>query len=91
MANVDVLRILPSPYYADVTPTDATDVERRQNQFPTALSIGVAGTLRVHDLDGNMRNFSATELAIATIYPIRVKQVHSTGTTADEIKLYWDN
>jgi hypothetical protein len=65
----------------DVTPSDSTDLP-----YGTARGFlfQAAGTLRVTTAKGTTQNFSG--LSANTLYPIAVKRVHSTGTTATGIK-----
>ena len=84
-----LFRIVSAQDVIPATPSDTVDVGRVDGRYPIGISIGVAGTLRVTTAAGATRNFSATELSIATTYPIRVTRVHLTGTDADEIKLWY--
>ena len=72
----------------DATPNDSSDVETVNNKFPRGISFG-AGTLRITTLVGNTIDFANGELAAGVIHPIYIRRVHSTGTTASPIKLYY--
>jgi len=56
----------------------------------SGVRIGAAGTLRVTQIDGAVVDFASGELAAGVIHPISVKIVHSTGTTATPIRVYYN-
>ena len=57
--------------------------------FPRGIMVGDAGTVRVTTYDGTVMNFTDAELLEGVIYPISVIRVHSTGTTATVVKVFW--
>lgn len=68
----------PAEYAAAVTPSDSTDL----TQVPRALYIGSSGNLNVDMMDGTTVLFSSVPNGI---FPVRVKRVRATSTTASNI------
>lgn len=66
----------PAENAVGVTPDDATDLIGS----PRAIYVGGAGSLKVTLLGGSVVILAAVNEGV--IYPIRVKRVWSTGTTA---------
>ena len=85
--------LYPSKHYPLVTPNDTTDLALTSGDFageyPRGLSVQVAGTVRVTDLAGNVQNFTAEEIPTGVIKQCRVAIVHSTGTSATGIRVYY--
>jgi hypothetical protein len=65
-----------APGALDITPSDANYLSRPVR----AIYVGGTGNLAVTMEDGSEVTFQA--IPVATILPIRVKQVKATGTTA---------
>lgn len=62
-----------------VTPSDAADL----TNIASALYIGGAGAVKIDTVGGDTVTFSG--MLVGTVYPIRIKKVYSTGTTATNI------
>lgn len=72
----------PAEHAAAVTPNDSTDLTTSTR----ALFIGTSGNLKVDMVGGETVTFSSVP---AGVFPVRVKRVHSTGTTASGIVAMW--
>lgn len=77
--NADPAALAPAARAFAVTPTDATDL----SYVTRYLYVGVAGDVKVVTTDGD--TITLVGLAAGVLHPIRVKQVWSTGTTAQSI------
>ncbi|MER2263888.1 spike base protein, RCAP_Rcc01079 family [Methylobacterium oxalidis] len=66
---------------AEITPSDTNDLD----VVPRALLIGTAGDLKIQMLGGQ----TVTLKVQATLYPIRVRRILATGTTASNIVACW--
>ncbi len=64
---------------AAVTPDDAADL----SLVTRALNVAVSGTVRVTALDGSV---GTIYVAAGAAFPIRVRRVWATGTTAESIQ-----
>lgn len=62
-----------------ITPNDSTDL----TSFTRAVYIGGAGDLKVDTITNDTVTFSG--VPAGTVFPIRVKKVYSTGTTATNL------
>ena len=69
----------PAVWIEDITPNDTTDLTRATRAINVAQS-GVVRVITVDDVQGDI--FVAAGLA----FPIRVKRVLATGTTATGIR-----
>lgn len=86
----DMQKLQSAHTFPAVTPSDTVALSKVNNEWPSGLSIAAAGTLRVTQLDGTVVNFASGELAAGVVHPISVKLVHSTGTTATNIRVYYN-
>lgn len=72
----------PTEYQFDVTPDDATDLER----VTKAIHLGTAGDVRVTGVDNADDTFVTLRNVPAGVpYPIRAKRIWAAGTTANDI------
>lgn len=72
----NLARIVPAEAAISITPDDDTDVD------PVGVVLTAyttAGACAVHDMNGDTRNIY---LALGAVFPLRVKRVLATGTTA---------
>lgn len=69
---------LPANLVIEITPDDGTDLP----QVLTALNVATPGTVRVTTRDGSV---GSVFIAAGTIFPLRVRRVWATGTTATGI------
>lgn len=63
----------------DITPSDTADLDRAT----VALNVAATGTVRVTTVDGSV---SDVEIRSGESFPLRVKRVWLTGTTATGIR-----
>ena len=75
----------PAENLAAVTPNDSTDLAFSSR----ALLVGGSGTLRVTTVGGQTVTLPATVVTAGVQLSLRVKRVHSTGTTATDIYAVW--
>lgn len=73
----------PAQHAALVTPSDADDLATYSRGF----YVGQGGNMKVTTVGGE--TLLLTGLLIGHIYPIRVKRIWSTTTTADKIVAVW--
>lgn len=69
----------PAVTVFDVTPDDASDLAR----VTQALNVATPGTVRVTTLDGSV---SDVQIHPGHAFPLRVRRVWATGTTATGIR-----
>lgn len=69
---------IPAEGGAAVTPNNSTDL----TVTARSLYIGGSGNLKVDTADGSTITFSSVPVGI---FPVRVKRVYATGTTATSI------
>ena len=62
-----------------ITPNDASDLE----QVTTAINVATPGNLRVTTVDGSTNDISVVP---GQVFPIRIKRVWQTGTTATGVR-----
>lgn len=67
-----------------ITPNDSTDLATHAR----GISFATAGALKIDDMNGNTVTIPSGALSAGIIHPLRVKRVHSTGTTAASIVGY---
>lgn len=72
----------PARNAAAVTPSDESDLAVDSR----ALIVGVAGDVKVTMMGGDVVTLP---LLAGVIYPLQVRQVHATGTTATGITALW--
>lgn len=72
---------LTSPAYhaQPVTPSDTTVLERTSR----AVYVGMAGSLKVEMASGDVVILNS--VLAGSVYPLRVRRVYATGTTAADI------
>lgn len=63
----------------EIVPDDGTDLA----SVTRALNVATSGTVRATSLDGTV---SSIFIAAGVLFPIRVKRVWATGTSATEIR-----
>lgn len=66
-----------------ITPSDADDLPN----VPRAIYIGTAGNVKVQMVSGHTVTLSNVQAGV--IYPIRVRKVFATDTTADALVALW--
>lgn len=72
----------PATRIVDVTPSDTADIEP-----PRAIWVGVAGNLRIMNID---MTFATTQSVPGGILlPMRPRRIMATGTTADAIQAWY--
>lgn len=64
-----------------VTPDDNNDLAVPSR----GILVSVAGTIAVTDINGNDVTLTATQIVAGTIYPLQIKRIKSTGTSATGI------
>jgi hypothetical protein len=72
----------PVPNAAAVSPSDSVDLAN----ITTAVYIGTSGDLHVTMMNNEVVTFTALPIGF---YPIRVRRVWSTSTTASNIVAVW--
>lgn len=72
----------PATNAAEITPDDSEDLA----YVTRGLMVAGAGALRVQMLGGQIVTLAVTQSAV---YPLRVRRVHATGTTASGIVGLW--
>lgn len=82
-------QITPATEVVNYTPADSADVDQVGGRWPKGFSFGAAGTIRVVTLNGTTINFTDGSLSAGTIHPLRIKQLHATGTTATDFYLFY--
>jgi hypothetical protein len=70
---------LPATSVAEIAPDDAADLA----QVTLALNVATPGTVRVTTLEGDVVD---VHVAAGVAFPLRVRRVHATGTTATGIR-----
>lgn len=65
-----------------IAPSDSTDLA----QVTRALNVAAAGLVRVRTVGGDTAD---VYVAAGVAFPIRVRRVHATGTTATGIRGLW--
>lgn len=74
----------PASRGAAVTPADGADLS-----FPTrGILVGTAGNIKVDFVDSGTA-VVLTGLLAGVIYPLAVRRIYSTGTTATNIVALW--
>ncbi|KPP83940.1 MAG: hypothetical protein HLUCCA08_00365 [Rhodobacteraceae bacterium HLUCCA08] len=68
----------PATYLFEVTPSDTVDLPVASR----ALNVAQAGSVRVTTLDGSV---GAIHVGAGMAFPLRVKRIWATGTTATGI------
>ena len=69
----------PATGIEDITPSDTTDLAVTTR----ALNVGQSGTVRVGTADGTVADIF---VAAGIAFPLRVRRVYATGTTAGSIR-----
>lgn len=62
-----------------ITPNDTTNLVKETR----AIYVGGAGNLKVETVAGSILVF--TSVSAGTVYPLRIRKVFSTGTTASNL------
>lgn len=75
--DVPVTSTSPADYAAAVVPSDSADLPVATR----AIFVGAGGTLTV-TMVGSATPVTFTGMGAGMIYPLRVRRVHTTGTTA---------
>ena len=73
----------PASGAADITPANGVDLP----QFTRAIYVGQGGDLRVRMVSGEVVTLAGT--ASGAVYPLRVRQVYGTGTTASALVAFY--
>lgn len=76
----------------EITPTDSDidfDAAGHGGEPPRGISVDVTGTVRVTTFRGTVLNYADGGIVAGVIFQLSVKRVHSTGTTATGIKIYY--
>lgn len=74
----------PAADIIPVTPNDSTDLATPGR----SIVCGGSGTLRITTYAGVIRTLPASLVVAGSPISVRVKRVHSTGTTATDIWIY---
>ncbi len=72
----------PAANLAEVTPNDSADLA----VVARAISVGTSGTVQVTTVGGDT---GALYIAAGVPFPVRVRRVWATGTTATDIVALW--
>lgn len=85
----ETTNILPAANFINITPSDTSLILSLNNRaiLSRAILIGVAGDLALKDVSDNTVIISA--LAVGIMHPIETRQILSTGTTADDICVFY--
>ena len=78
-AGISQTPVLPANSVGTITPSDEADLE----QVTLALNVAAAGTVRVTTNDGAVDDIFITA---GSAFPLRVRRVWATGTTATGIR-----
>lgn len=73
----------PGAKLVAITPSDTADIEQWNGACPRGLYVGGAGNVAVVTPDGSA--VTLTAVAAGQVYPIQVRRVNSTNTTATDL------
>ncbi|SDJ19049.1 hypothetical protein SAMN05428983_0558 [Agrobacterium fabrum] len=79
----DITQVGPARYAVPVVPSDANELAN----VPRAICVGADGTVVVV-MSGNSQEVTFAMVA-GVLYPLAVKQIKATGTTATGIVAVW--
>jgi hypothetical protein len=69
--------------FVTVTPSDTTNIPKKNGRFPSALRFGTGGAAVIVSIDDTVGTL--TNIADGETVPVMCKRVNATGTTASSI------